>query len=78
MDHVARRPAGTMAQKLRQRFWSRLRGLKLIRESDLIRVHRHAQQRSIAPEEAIIVLGLLSEDQVLEILTGERPVLASA
>ncbi|HVR87532.1 MAG TPA: hypothetical protein VMU54_24615 [Planctomycetota bacterium] len=78
MNEGETRPASTMAQKLRQRFWARLRGLKIIRESDLIRVHRHAQQRGVAPEEAIVALGLLTEDQVIEILTGGRPVLASA
>ncbi|HEV3027775.1 MAG TPA: hypothetical protein VG457_09395 [Planctomycetota bacterium] len=78
MNDVESRPASAMAQKLRQRFWGRLRGLKIIRESDLIRVHRHAQQRGIAPEAAIVALGMLTEDQVIAILTGERPVLASA
>jgi hypothetical protein len=77
MNHGETRPASLMAQKLRQRFWSRLRGLKVIRESDLIRVHRHAQQQAIAPEEAIVALGMLTEDEVIGIITGERPVLVS-
>lgn len=67
---------GGLAQRLRQRFWSRLRGLKIVRESDLIRVHRHAQVSRMAPEAAIVALGLLTEEQVFEILTGERPVAA--
>jgi hypothetical protein len=78
MNDVETKSASTMAQKLRQRFWSRLCALKVIRESDLIRVYRHAQQRAIAPEEAMVELGLLTEDQVIAILTGERLVQASA
>ncbi len=69
--------AGGLAQRLRQRFWSRLRGLRLVRESELIRVHRHAQVTGMAPEASIVALGLLSEEQVFEILTGERPVAAA-
>jgi hypothetical protein len=76
MNDAESRSASTMAQKLRQRFWSRLRALKILRESELIRVYRHAQQRGIAPEEAMVALGLLTEDQVIEILTGERAALA--
>jgi len=68
--------ASTMAQKLRQRFWSRLRVLKILRESDLIRVYHQAQRQGIAPEEAMVALGLLTEDQVIEILTGEHSALA--
>ncbi|HLY73715.1 MAG TPA: hypothetical protein VKU80_06310, partial [Planctomycetota bacterium] len=71
MNHAESRPASTVAQKLRQRFWSRLRALKILRESELIRVYRHAQQQGIPPEEAMVALGLLTEDQVLGILTGE-------
>ena len=63
--------AGLMGQRLRQRFWSRLRELGIIRESELIRVHRLAQQRCMSPEEAVVALGLLTEDQVLSIFTGE-------
>jgi hypothetical protein len=76
MNDAEPRPASTMAQKLRQRFWSRLRALKILRESELIRVYRHAQQQGIAPEEAMVALRLLTEDQVIEILTGERSALA--
>jgi hypothetical protein len=78
MNDAEKKRASTLAQKLRQRFWTRLRALKLIREPDLVRVYRHAQQHGLAPEEAMVALGLLTEDQVIEILTGERPVLASA
>ena len=69
--------AGGLAQNLRQRFWSRLRALKIVREPDLIRVHRHAQSCRIAPEAALVALGMLTEEQVFEIFTGERPVSAA-
>ncbi len=68
---------GLMGQRLRQRFWSRLRELNLIRESELIRVHRLAQQRRMSPEEAVVALGMLTEDQVFALYTGE-PARASA
>ena len=64
-------PAGLMGRQLRQRFWARLRGLSIIRESELIRVHRLAQQHRMTPEEAVVALGLLTEEQVLEIFAGE-------
>ncbi len=74
-----RMETGGLGQRLRQTFWTRLRGLKIVRESDLIRVHRHAQAARMAPEASIVALGLLTEEQVFEILTGERPAaLASA
>jgi len=78
MNDAGTPTASTMAQMLRQRFWTRVCYLKTIHAADLIRVHHHAQQNSIPAEEAIIELGLLTEEQVNEILTGERPVLASA
>jgi len=78
MNDVGTKTAGTMTKLLRQHFWSRVCYLKTIRASDLIRVHHHAQQNSIPAEEAIVELGLLTEDQVIEILTGEQPVLACA
>ena len=68
---------GLLGQRLRQRFWSRLRELGLIRESELIRVHRLAQQRRMTPEEAVVALGMLTDDEVLAITTG-NPSRASA
>jgi len=35
-------------------------------------VHHHAQQNGIPAEEAIVQLGLLSEEQVIEIVLTER------
>lgn len=63
--------AGLMGQRLRQRFWTRLRDLRVIRESELIRVHRLAQQHRMTPEEALVALGLLTQEQVLAIFAGE-------
>ena len=68
---------GLLGQRLRQRFWSRLRELGLIRQSELIRVHRLAQQRRMTPEEAVVALGMLTDDEVLAITTG-NPSRASA
>jgi len=60
-----------MGQRLRQRFCARLRELGIIRDSELIRVHRLAQQRRMTPEEAVVALRLLTEEQVFAITTGE-------
>lgn len=78
MNDVAMKTAGSMTPKLRQQFWTRVCYLKSIHSADLIRVHHHAQQNGIPAEEAIVQLGLLTEEQVIEIVTGERPVLAFA
>lgn len=51
----------------RKRFWNRLRTLGLIGEPELIRVHRIAQQQGIAPEDAAVALGMLTESQVREL-----------
>jgi hypothetical protein len=53
---------------LRSRFWSRLLGLRLIRNPDLIQVYQVAQQQRITPEEAAIALGILTEKQARELL----------
>ena len=58
---------------VRRRFWNRLRQFGLLGERDLIRVHQVAQRRRIAPEEAVVALGMLTRDQVVEFLTGESP-----
>ena len=46
--------------------WNRLRGLGLIHETDLIRIHRIAQQQRISPELAAIALGVVTRRQVLD------------
>ena len=58
---------------IRRRFWNRLCRAGLLRERDLIRVHRVAQKERIAPEEALVVTGMLTREQVQEFLTHERP-----
>ena len=58
---------------LRRRFWNRLCRLGIIRERELIRLHRVAQERRIAPEEAVVALGMLTQDQVVELLTCRTP-----
>jgi len=64
------RPRRAEAASLRSRFWSRLRGLRMIREPDLIQVYQVAQQHRIAPEVAAIALGVLTEKQARELLFG--------
>ncbi len=78
MNDVATKNVSTMTQKLRQQFWTRVCYLKSIHAADLIRVHHHAQQNGIPAEEAIVELGLLTEEQVIEMVTGERPIFAFA
>jgi len=78
MNQTETKPASASVQALRQRFWSRVCYLKSVRTADLIRVHHHAQQHCMAPEEAVVALGLLTEAQAIEILTGERELAATA
>jgi hypothetical protein len=59
--------------RLRRRFWNRLCRLGIIREQELVGIHQLAQKRRIAPEEAVVELGVLTQDQVVEFLTGESP-----
>jgi hypothetical protein len=58
---------------LRRRFWNRLCRLGIVRERELIGLHRVAQARRIAPEEAVVAMGMLTQDQVVELLTCEAP-----
>ena len=58
---------------LRRRFWGRLATLGILRPSQLIRIHRIAQDRGIAPEEAVVSLGMLTRDQAVEFLIGDAP-----
>ena len=57
----------------RRRFLNRLCALGIVRERELVELHRVAQSRRIAPEEAVVALGLLTSDQAAELLAGERP-----
>jgi hypothetical protein len=47
-----------------QGIWNRLRGSGILREADLIRIYRIAQQHGIAPEEAALALGVVTEKQL--------------
>jgi hypothetical protein len=57
----------------RRRFWNRLCRMGLIRERELVRIHQFAQSRRMAPEGAVVAMGILTADQAAEILTGEAP-----
>ena len=58
---------------MRRRFWNRLCRLGIVRERELIRLHRLAQARRIPPEEAVVAAGMLTRDQAAEFLTGDAP-----
>ena len=73
MRSVESRDARAFVRTLRQRFLNRIRVLGIVREPELIQVHRVAQDRRIAPEDAVVALGLLTEDQVLELLMEDPP-----
>ena len=64
---------GTIDPKSRRRFLNRLCALGIVRERELIEVHRVAQARRITPEAAIVVLGMLTSEQAAELLARERP-----
>ena len=68
-----RRTPAWVDPRLRRRFWNRLCRLGILRERELVRVHRVAQEQRIAPEQAVVALGLLTRDQAAEFLVGERP-----
>jgi hypothetical protein len=59
--------------RIRRRFWLRLSRLGIIRQQELIGIHQLAQKERISPEEAVVALGMLTRDQVVEFLTGESP-----
>jgi hypothetical protein len=46
------------AEKGRKGIWLRLHGRGLLHETDLIRIHRIAQQQHVSPEVAAIALGV--------------------
>jgi len=64
---------GSTDPRSRRRFLNRLCALGIVRERELVEVHRVAQSRRIAPEEAVVVLGMLTRPQVVELLAQERP-----
>lgn len=57
----------------RRRFWNRLCRMGIVRERELVQVHRYAQARRIAPEGAVVAMGLLTADQAAEFLNGGTP-----
>ncbi len=61
--------AREFTRALRQQFINRLRERGIISGPELIRVHRIAQELRIAPEDAVVILGLMSADEVLDLLT---------
>jgi hypothetical protein len=71
MMMVESKGASALVHGLRQRFLSRIHELGIVHGPELILVHRVAQQRGIAPEDAVVMLGLLTEDEVLEMMTGD-------
>jgi hypothetical protein len=68
----ARSPVAVDPQ-LRRRFWARLSRLGILRPQQLIGIHQMAQKERIAPEEAVVALGMLTKAQALEFLEGESP-----
>jgi hypothetical protein len=66
-------PKGLVDAQSRRRFLNRLCALGILRERGLIEVHRVAQARRIAPEEAVVLLGFLTGEQAAVLLAGERP-----
>ena len=73
MIAIESKGARDFARLLRQQFLNRIRERGIVSGSELIRVHRVAQERRIAPEDAVVLLGLLSEEEVLDILMEGSP-----
>jgi hypothetical protein len=63
----------TLDPDQRRRFWNRLCRMGLVRERELVRIHRLAQSRRIPPEGAVVAMGILSADQAAELLSTESP-----
>jgi hypothetical protein len=57
----------------RRRFWNRLCRMGIVRERELVGIHRFAQSRGIAPEGAVVAMGILTADQVAEFLSHTAP-----
>jgi len=73
MIAIESKGARDFARALRQQFLNRIRERGIISGSELIRVHRVAQARRISPEDAVVILGLLTEEEALEILMEGSP-----
>ena len=63
----------SLDQDQRRRFWNRLCGMGIVRERELVRIHQFAQARRIAPEGAVVAMGILTATQAAELLSGESP-----
>jgi hypothetical protein len=57
----------------RRRFWARLCRMGIVRERELVGVHRVAQERRIPPEAALVATGILTAEQAAEFLNGDAP-----
>ena len=57
----------------RRRFWSRLCRMGIVRERELVGIHQFAQSRRIAPEAAVVAMGILTADQAAQFLSTESP-----
>lgn len=57
----------------RRRFWNRLCRMGIVRERELVKIHQVAQARRIAPEGAVVAMGILTAPQAAELLTVESP-----
>lgn len=73
MIAIESKGARDFARALRQQFLNRIRERGIISGSELIRIHRVAQSRRISPEDAVVILGLLSEEEVLDLLMEGAP-----
>jgi hypothetical protein len=63
-------PTLSIKPRIRSRLCNRLRFLGILRERELVQVYRIAQENRIAPEAAIVALGILTQDQILAFLTS--------
>jgi hypothetical protein len=56
-----------------RRFWARVCSMGIVRGEELVRIHQMAQARRIAPEGALVSLGILTADQAVAFLNEEAP-----
>lgn len=66
-------PMFELDRNQRRRFWARLCRMGIVRERELVRVHQVAQARRMAPEAALVELGILTAEQAVALLTEESP-----
>jgi hypothetical protein len=78
MDGFGTKRGHLVAQMRRPQFWSRVCSRGEIGAGGLIRVHQHALRKGIPTDEAVVALGMLTEDQVVEIHAGGEQLRASA